>query len=547
MEASGRDEARVHIFSDALKRHVALILLVAVVLTAAAGAVLFTRTPHYTATAQVLLRPVPGNALSPDSATSGQQVTVAMETEASLVNSPSVIKDVNKALGTDLTAGSKAVTATVPPNTEIVRVDFTATSPSRAQRGAQEFARAFLAHRAAQAKATQQQQLDSLRDQVEAAQSSLGRAAAAASSDNPPPDSSARTQLYADRIATLQDSISDLGSTSTSPGSFVTPAQLPIGPSGINPWLLVAATAVVGLTLGVCLALWRERNDDRIRGDAEPLLSGVPVFATLPAPAAGAPSLVNVAADGTGQEGSGPGHPGGGDPANADALHDAYRHARAGLVARTARPATVAVCAIDPQVQSGPVAANLAVSLARSGYRVVVVEATETREVSHAFGITPEPGLDEVLTGEYELTQALVDRHGVRVLPVGSDPEAARERYAGESLRRVLSRLRESADFVLVAAPDASTPDADSITFASESVLLVAADKQTTHQEVGDAAVRAEQLGVRVLGAVVTPRTHARPAEPRSTDAVSQPERPMSPEPSTPTPERSGAGNPVSS
>ena len=151
METLQRDDVRLHIVADALRRRFVLIVVVVALVTAAIGAYVMHLAPSYAASAKVLIRPIPGNALSLDSSKNGQQVTVAMETEAGLVNSPKVAALVSKALHATVTAGSPAVSATVPPNTQIVEIQYTAHSARAAQEGAQAYADAFLVFRAGEA------------------------------------------------------------------------------------------------------------------------------------------------------------------------------------------------------------------------------------------------------------------------------------------------------------------------------------------------------------------------------------------------------------
>src|SRR4051794_14668808 len=92
------DDTLVRSVANAMRQHVLLIIAITVLVTTMAGAFAMSRAPHYTSSARVLVRPLPGNALSSDSIASSQQITVAMETEAGLVNSPAVTKLVAKRL-----------------------------------------------------------------------------------------------------------------------------------------------------------------------------------------------------------------------------------------------------------------------------------------------------------------------------------------------------------------------------------------------------------------------------------------------------------------
>lgn len=489
METLPRDDVQPHIVADALRRHWLIIVVVMLLLTGAATAFALIRTQEYTASAKVLVRPVPGNALAPDSATSTQQVTVAMETEAGLVNSPGVTALVSKDLGTEIEAGSPAIKATVPPNTEIVQMEFTGTSAGAARDGAQAFADAFLQYRTAQAESTQKQQIDSLEKQAKVADENLKRAAKIAAQKNPPPDAASQVQLYASRLAALQASIGQLQVTDTDAGTVVTPAKLPTSPAGLSPILLVLAAAALGLGGGVVLAIWRERNDDHVRAASETSLIGVPTFGALPAEE-DEPRLIA-------------------DRDPGDALHDAYRRIRTGVLVTTTRPSVVVISAVSGADPSSEVAANLGLSLAAAGYQVTVVDATiQHADMADLLGVSERPGLSDMLVGDLDMDTDLPRTHGLSVLPAGTDPVKAREFYAGTGVQTLVALLRKRSDYVIVSAAPASTSDGNNVALVGDGLLLVVADNQTTHEQVANVVERAQRLEVPVLGAIFTP--HAR-------------------------------------
>ncbi len=474
------EELRLHIVADALRRHAVLIVAVVVALTAAVAALAYTRAPSYESSAKIVLRPLTGNALSDSSATNGQQVVVAMETEAGLVTSPSVTERVNDQLGTDLAAGSDAVTASVPPNTQIVRIDFRGASPEQARAGADAFARSFLAYRADQATSTRGDQLDSLRQQAGQARQGLRKASAAASTQ-----SAAQVQLYTNRLASLQENIGTLEAEPTDAGGIVTPADLPTAASGLDPALLTGLAALVALAVGIGAAIVRERTDDRVRTSDQyaaevPLLGAVPV--------GGGGTL---------------------DPAADAVAVDAYRRVRTGLCALAARPSAIALVGASTAVgpaTTAEVAAHLASGLVASGYRVVVVDATLGHgRAADVLGVPRAPGLADLLADDSP-PAPVPSGAGVLVLPAGSAPGRAAEMLAGDRFVRLLGQLRDRADYVLVVAPTASTAEGAAVALASDGALLVLAEQVTTHEEVADLTAREGRLGTPVVGAVAVPR-----------------------------------------
>ncbi len=482
MESLPRDDVRLHLVADALRRQLVLILVITIAVAGAIAAYALTRPKAYVATARVLVRPLPGNPLGPNVAANGQQLTVAMETEAGIVSSPGVTQLVSDKLRIQVAAGTTAVKASVPSNTEIVLITYRASSATVAMNGAQAFAESFLSYRSSQANSTQNRQLDSLQTQLKAAAEGLKKATTAAASSKPPADAAAQVQLYTNRLATLQDSIGNLQVSDTDSGTVVTPASLPKKPAGLSPLLLIVAGAMIGLAGAITLAIWRERRDDRVRAVSETAIEDLPVLAQLP-------PLTAYAARTLADAGAG------------DALYDAYRRGRAGVIALSARPSTLVVSAATPREPVDEIAVNLALSLTSAGYRVTLVDGTLGQgDVAAVLGVPAGAGLSDALLDDDTARPDLIETKGLRLLRSGTRPEDGREFFASSRLGTLMAHLSLESDYVIVAAPSAATNDGNAVATFADSVLLVIADKHTTHREVADIVQRSRRLGVSLLG-----------------------------------------------
>jgi Mrp family chromosome partitioning ATPase/capsular polysaccharide biosynthesis protein len=460
------------------------VITAALVVASAATAFGVRQKPEYVATAKVLLQPITGNALAPGTTANGQLVTVAMETEAGLVASPGVtaLVEKNPRRPTGNTPG--AVTATVPPNTQIVQIQYTATSAAAARDGAQLYAESFLKYRAAQSDASRTHQLDSLKKQVKSAESGLKAATTAAAATAPSPDATVEVQLFATRLSSLQDSMGQLQAADDAPGTVITPAELPKHSSGISPVLVTLAGLLVGLGLGLVLAFWREKLDDRLRASENTLAGGLNVLALLPREGAEGQELVSHQ-DAT------------------EATRLAYRHARTQVVASAPSPCVLVVCGATPREPVAGVAANLALSLAGAGFTTTLVDATlEGRGAKDLLEVRGGPGLSDVLAGSHAAPSGFVSSHGMTFLGRGPDPLVARELYPSDRFKRLIDSLRGRNDYVVVAAPALPSPDGMAVALAGDRVVLVVSDRQTRHLEVSRMAGHAAGLGVEVLGVV---------------------------------------------
>ena len=102
------------------------------------------------------------------------------------------------------------------------------------------------------------------------------------------------------------------------------------------------------------------------------------------------------------------------------------------------------------------IAANLALAIAQSGKRVVLVDADMLRPRVHAmFNVQSAVGLSSVVTGHAALSAALTGCgiEGLSLLPCGPRPVNPAELLSQPEFDDVLAALREQFEFVIVDTP----------------------------------------------------------------------------------------------
>ncbi|GAB3858923.1 hypothetical protein GCM10028801_19540 [Nocardioides maradonensis] len=452
-----------------------------------AGAFLSVHPPMYTSATTVFLMPVSGNALSPSSATSSQQLIVAMETEARLVQSPAVAALAARIGGANVASLGPTLGATVPANTQIVRIELAARSADEAQLGVRAFATAFLEYRAAQARDAEQRQLSSLRAQSTSAQQQLQLAIRESNSAHPAPGATTRVQLYTSRLAAISDSIGQIESVDVNPGSVVMPASAPQMTLKSNRWVIGAGATVTGILLGLLVAFGRERLDARVRTSRDATVGGLRMWSRTPIPRRGDAFLDELDAD--------------------DTARAAFRRARAGLLQVAPSPGVLAVTrdAAVPSVIG--TALDLGLSLSDAGLSVVLVDAS--LEADGLTGIVPPDaiGLSEHLVGGRGQQLRLQSWRGIRVLSAGEDLAAAPDLLAHARMADLVQRLRASADYVLLVGPVAASTEAVRLGALADATVLVVADGVSTHRNVREIAVLHGEYGSRLAGAILLART----------------------------------------
>ncbi len=471
------EDVEPHRLGQALRRFWVVVLVLTLLAAGAAAAYASTRAKVYASSARILLRPSVGNPFNPETGGSGQQVTIAMQTEAALVDSGPVLALVNKTLTPDTNA--KAITVTVPANTQTVLITAEGATPAQAQAAAQKVAESYLAYRKSLTEATSKARVDQLNKQISSVNSSLARAAKAATTDTKNADLSRQLQVLTERLISLQNSLADAQSINSDPGTMVTPASLPTSPSGLDPKLVIVAGAVVGLFAGVAAALWLGRQDKRIHARSSASVAGLPVLAVF-----GSQRQDRAVAD-----------------------KQAYQRLRTAVLASCAVPSAVAVSGVGQRDRSAGVAFELGRSMTRAGYRVLVVMTTPDDQSSGMDTSHARHGLADALREQSTNVLSLViDQDGLKVLPCGSGIREVEELLSGDRFAHIVAELKDSFDYVLVVTGPASLPAELATARLTDALLLVGHDQRTTRVEVAEVGARAALVGLRVSGLALLPR-----------------------------------------
>jgi len=154
------------------------------------------------------------------------------------------------------------------------------------------------------------------------------------------------------------------------------------------------------------------------------------------------------------------------------------------------------------------VATALALSLARAGYRVILLDGDLSRPTVHtAFGLPNETGLAQVLSGQRSLAEAVAAVDGeptLAVLPAGPVPANPSELLASDRFRAVVATLRANCDVLLFdGQPVLAGPDALIVARQANAILLVGRPGHSTRRQVRRAHHLLGQAGAPVVGTVL--------------------------------------------
>lgn len=288
-------------------------------------------------------------------------------------------------------------------------------------------------------------------------------------------------------INVVQDELEFSGNGEASPVKLtaVQPAVVP--ESAVSPRipLNLALGAILGLAIGIAAAVLRTVLDTRIHSlrDIEqvtdaPMLGGI----TYDPEAAERPLIVHA------------------DPRNPRA--ESFRTLRTNLQFLAVndesqhRGRSFVVSSAGPSEGKSTTTANLAIALAESGARVVLIDGDlRLPKVADYMGIEGGAGLTDVLIGRAEPTE-VVQRWGrgqLYVIPAGKVPPNPSELLGSKAMAQLMDELHNHFDFILVDAPPLLlVTDAAVISKRTNGTILVAASGSTRKQAL--------EMAVRTLG-----------------------------------------------
>jgi len=179
---------------------------------------------------------------------------------------------------------------------------------------------------------------------------------------------------------------------------------------------------------------------------------------------------------------------------------------------------TVMVTSAHEKEGKSTTLANLAVTLARAGRRVTVVDLDLRRpSLERLFRLKPGPGVTEVARGRAKLSTALThvpiaeddadtDADGtLHVLGAGAIPADVAEFIAGKPLANLLRALRRRGDIVLIDAPPLlGTGDAMALSARVDALVVVTRLHALRRPLLGELRRVLDTCPTRKLGFVLT-------------------------------------------
>ncbi len=276
---------------------------------------------------------------------------------------------------------------------------------------------------------------------------------------------------------------------------IVREASTPLEPSRPRPLMWIALGIAISLTAAVALALALSLLDtsmktprDIIRHANLPLLGTVPVLDDEEATVEDIETAVRVAPH--------------------SLVAECFRQIRANLLfsAPLEQQRSILITSASPDEGKTCVAINLAVTLAKGGRKILLMDANFRRPALHkAFGARNHRGLSHLLIGQGALGECTsqTDLPNLDVLTAGPCPPNPAELLSSNYLRELLAEAVENYDQVLIDAPPVLlVSDALVLSAIADGTILVCRAR-TGRGLVQRAKTQLGLVNSRIVGAVL--------------------------------------------
>lgn len=456
----------------------------------------------YRAEAQLLLDPGTTTTTASGLVMSPEEVA----TQSDVVTSIEVAERVTERLGLDEQPSEvvEGVSVEVVDNKRVLSVAVLESTPQVAADVANAFAEEYIAYRGEETSISQDTVRETYAEQLVGIEDRLTmvRAEIAGASTARANQLRLEEQLLIQReddVSTALLTLDAEGAGQQAGGEVLREAHPPSAAAQPRPLRSGALGAVVGLMLGVGLAYGRDRLDDAIRdeGRMRSALAGRPLLGQIP----------ESADEGRGRVAAlmAPWSP----------LSEAYRTLNSNVKFLAATEASssrhlgtvVLVSSAGPAEGKTAVSTNLAVTAARAGTDVIVVDADLRKpSVASRFGLDLPIGLSDLLAEDLPVKPQLysVGQDNLRILSAGSVPPNPAELLSSPRTDRIIDELSGLCELVIIDSPPIMrVADGLELVRNADLILLVAKQGVSRLRGYTGAVERVRQVGGHLAGGIL--------------------------------------------
>jgi succinoglycan biosynthesis transport protein ExoP len=391
------------------------------------------------------------------------------------------------------------------PNSQIIEISVTDTDPYRAQAVANELANQLIKQSPSNPDLQEQQRQEFIRGQLELLETQIKdtqeeiatkeNELGSMNSARQIADAQGELTTLRQKLTTLQSNYATMLSSSLGRASnsmnLLEAARLPAHPVGPNRATVILLSIAIAFLISAGAAYLIEYLDDTLETPEE-------INRALKLPVIGFIPEIDKEADKASIVTEKP----------KSLVAEAFRALKVSLdLAQANAPIkSILVGSVSKTEGKSMIASNLALTLAISGKKVVLLDADLRRPSLHTYLKLPnEKGLSTLLSGQGTLQECMnpMPVENLTVITAGETSGYTGDLIGSQRMREVLSDLSAQADLLIVDGPPILVTDSTILSTEVDNVLIVVGYGLTRKSEAIVALKRLESAGAKVAGVVL--------------------------------------------
>lgn len=194
---------------------------------------------------------------------------------------------------------------------------------------------------------------------------------------------------------------------------------------------------------------------------------------------------------------------------NNEVLSDAFERVVAEIHIRKQRDnlKTFMICGCEPGVGSTTVSINLAISMADSGWKTLLIDADMRKRAKHKrLTDGDEKGFADYLTGKAQLNEVVckTNTDGLDYIASGASDASIMGMFCSTNAEKFLKEVKEKYDYIIFDMPSLSSAfDASVMAAQIDGTVLVTKQSTGTVKFIKEAKAKLTTAGANILGIVV--------------------------------------------